>query len=123
MNINNIREVQRPASADEIGTWQDGNAWLAGGTWLYSEPQIAVDTLIDLELLGWPALESSADGLTIAATCRIAELYRFCRHRNGPPRRCSTNAAIRSSHRSRFETLRPSAVTSACRCRRDHWSR
>jgi CO/xanthine dehydrogenase FAD-binding subunit len=77
MNLNTIRAVQRPASADEISTWQDGNAWLAGGTWLFSEPQFAVDTLIDLEQLGWPALESSADGLTIAATCRIAELYRF----------------------------------------------
>ncbi len=77
MNLNTIRAVQRPASADEISTWQDGNAWLAGGTWLFSEPQFAVDTLIDLEQLGWPALESSPEGLTIAATCRIAELYRF----------------------------------------------
>ena len=77
MNLNTIRAVQRPASADEISTWQDGNAWLAGGTWLFSEPQFAVDTLIDLEQLGWPALESAADGLTIAATCRIAQLYRF----------------------------------------------
>jgi CO/xanthine dehydrogenase FAD-binding subunit len=77
MNLNTIREIQRPASPDEISTWQDGNAWLAGGTWLFSEPQFAVDTLIDLEQLDWPALESSADGLTIAATCRIAELYRF----------------------------------------------
>jgi CO/xanthine dehydrogenase FAD-binding subunit len=77
MNLNTIRAVQRPASADEVGAWRDGNAWLAGGTWLFSEPQPAVDTLIDLEQLGWPALESSADGLTIAATCRIADLYRL----------------------------------------------
>ena len=49
--------------------WRDGYAWLAGGTWLFSEPQIATDTLIDLESLGWPALHASRDGLDIAATC------------------------------------------------------
>ena len=77
MNLNTIRAVRRPASADEIGAWHSGDAWLAGGTWLFSEPQPTVDTLIDLEQLGWPALQASADGLTIAATCRIAELFRF----------------------------------------------
>ena len=58
MNLNTIRAVQRPASADEISHWQDGYAWLAGGTWLFSEPQFAADTLIDLEQLGWPALKA-----------------------------------------------------------------
>jgi CO/xanthine dehydrogenase FAD-binding subunit len=48
-----------------------------GGTWLYSEPQPAFDTLIDLEGLGWPPLETKPEGLTIAATCRIAEFYRY----------------------------------------------
>jgi CO/xanthine dehydrogenase FAD-binding subunit len=50
---------------------------LAGGTWLFSEPQTTIDTLVDLESLGWPALHASADGLDIAATCRIVELDRF----------------------------------------------
>src|SRR5947208_11257970 len=77
MNLNSVVEVKRPASADEIRQWRDGYAWLAGGTWLFSEPQDATDTLIDLDQLHWPALEVSSDGLDIAATCRIAELYRF----------------------------------------------
>jgi CO/xanthine dehydrogenase FAD-binding subunit len=77
MNLNTITEVKRPTSADEITQWRDGYAWLAGGTWLFSEPQVATDTLIDLEQFKWPALESSAAGLEIAATCRIVELYRF----------------------------------------------
>jgi len=50
-----------------------GLAWLAGGTWLFSEPQPDLHTLIDLESLRWPALEVSGDGLNIAATCRVAE--------------------------------------------------
>jgi CO/xanthine dehydrogenase FAD-binding subunit len=77
MNLNSITAVRRPQSASEVADWRPGLAWLAGGTWLFSEPQPATDTLIDLEGLGWPALEVSTDGLDIAATCRIAELYRF----------------------------------------------
>ncbi len=57
--------------------WHEGYACLAGGTWLFSTPQIATHTLIDLETLRWPALTLSADGLEIAATCTIAELEQF----------------------------------------------
>jgi CO/xanthine dehydrogenase FAD-binding subunit len=77
MNLNTITEVKRPKSLDEIPEWHAGYAWLAGGTWLYSTPQIETNTLIDLETLGWPALKADADGLEIAATCTIAELERF----------------------------------------------
>jgi CO/xanthine dehydrogenase FAD-binding subunit len=77
MNLNTITEVKRPSAAEDITRWRDGYAWLAGGTWLFSEPQIATDTLIDLESLRWPALHASRDGLDIAATCRIVELDRF----------------------------------------------
>jgi CO/xanthine dehydrogenase FAD-binding subunit len=77
MNLNTITEVKRPTSANQITQWRDGYAWLAGGTWLFSEPQIHTDTLIDLDQLDWTALQSSSAGLEIAATCRIAELYRF----------------------------------------------
>jgi CO/xanthine dehydrogenase FAD-binding subunit len=77
MNLNSVVEVKRPASADEIRQWRDGYAWLAGGTWLFSEPQDATDTLIDLDQLQWPAVEASSAGLDIAATSRVAELYRF----------------------------------------------
>lgn len=47
---------------------------LAGGTWLYSEPQPGVRELVDLTGLGWPPVEVEDDGLTLAATCTIAEL-------------------------------------------------
>src|SRR3954466_178833 len=77
MNLNTIVEVKRPTSPDEIGPWHDGCAWLAGGTWLFSEPQVATHTLIDLNRLGWLPLTPSAAGLEIAATCRIADLHAF----------------------------------------------
>lgn len=77
MNLNTVTCVRRPVSADEIGPWRQGYAWLAGGTWLFSEPQPATDTLIDLDTLGWQPIAVSPAGLDIAATCRIADLYRL----------------------------------------------
>jgi CO/xanthine dehydrogenase FAD-binding subunit len=56
------------------GDWRAGDAWLAGGTWLFSEPQPQLRRLLDLTELGWPAVRVGADGLTIAATCTVAEL-------------------------------------------------
>jgi CO/xanthine dehydrogenase FAD-binding subunit len=50
------------------------SAPLAGGTWLFSEPQPDLTELVDLTTLGWPAVEVSDAGLTIAATCTIRTL-------------------------------------------------
>jgi len=77
MNLNTIVDVKRPRSPDEIGRWRPNYAWLAGGTWLYSEPQVATDTLIDLDSLGWTPLVATPAGLEIAATCRVADLHSF----------------------------------------------
>jgi CO/xanthine dehydrogenase FAD-binding subunit len=78
MNLNTIEEV-RSAAATSNGefSWQDGDSWLAGGTWLFSEPQPHLRRLIDLRGFGWEPLEVSDEGLRIAATCKIAELYAF----------------------------------------------
>jgi CO/xanthine dehydrogenase FAD-binding subunit len=77
MDLNTITEIRRPADAEAVTKWEKGYAWLAGGTWLFSEPQIDTHTLIDLESLNWPSLTPSKDGLEIAATCRVVELDRF----------------------------------------------
>src|SRR5262245_7986378 len=74
MDLNSITHVLKPRQRTDLAPWQPGDAWLAGGTWLFSEPQPALTRLIDLAGLGWPPLEVGDDGLTIAATCRIAEL-------------------------------------------------
>jgi CO/xanthine dehydrogenase FAD-binding subunit len=74
MDLHTVNRVRRPARAEEIASWEAGFAWLAGGTWLFSEPQLDVHTLIDLESLNWPSLQPSEDGLEIASTCRVVEL-------------------------------------------------
>lgn len=95
MNLNTVTQIKQPRTAEEIRHWNDGYAWLAGGTWLFSEPQIHTDTLIDLHALGWPSIESSAGGLDIGATCRIAELYAFT-----PPREWTAGSLIGECCRS-----------------------
>jgi CO/xanthine dehydrogenase FAD-binding subunit len=77
MDLHTIDRIRRPGRADEIATWEAGFAWLAGGTWLFSEPQHDLHTLIDLESLKWPSLQLSEDGLEIAATCRVVDLDQF----------------------------------------------
>lgn len=47
---------------------------VAGGTWMFSEPQPELSGLVDLTGMCWPAIEDLADGLRIAATCTIADL-------------------------------------------------
>lgn len=73
MDLPGIAEVTEAPTA----TWRAGDAWLSGGTWLFSEPQPDLNRLLDLQAFGWPALQASADGLEIAATCTLAELARF----------------------------------------------
>ena len=77
MDLHTVNRVRHPARAEEIASWEAGFAWLAGGTWLFSEPQVDVHTLIDLESLDWPSLDASEEGLEIASTCRVVELDQF----------------------------------------------
>src|SRR5271168_4608656 len=74
MDLNTITAVARPKARSELPAWTAGDAWLAGGTWLFSEPQADLHRLIDLAALGWPALTIDGNGLSIAATCSVAEL-------------------------------------------------
>ena len=74
MDLNTITEVARPRSRAQLPVWTAGDAWLAGGTWLFSEPQAHLRRLVDLTDLHWPALAIGESGLSIAATCSIAQL-------------------------------------------------
>ncbi|MDQ2837338.1 MAG: FAD binding domain-containing protein [Actinomycetota bacterium] len=73
MDLSSISEILPAPDA----RWQPGDAFLAGGTWLFSEPQPALRRLLDLHAFGWPALTVSPDGVEIAATCTLAELARW----------------------------------------------
>jgi CO/xanthine dehydrogenase FAD-binding subunit len=74
MDLNTITAVSHPQTREQLPLWTAGDAWLAGGTWLFSEPQVHLARLIDLTDLKWPALIVRDGQLTIAATCTIAQL-------------------------------------------------
>jgi len=74
MDLNTITTVATPRRRADLPVWSPGDAWLAGGTWLFSEPQPELSRLIDITDLAWPSLQTSDHGLRIAATCTIAEL-------------------------------------------------
>ena len=72
MDLPNLAAVRVPAAREELRLSATA-APLAGGTWLYSEPQLALTELVDLAGLGWTPWQRRADGgLSVAATCTIA---------------------------------------------------
>jgi CO/xanthine dehydrogenase FAD-binding subunit len=79
------------ASTDAFADWQEGDAWLGGGTWLFSEPQPELRRLFDLHAFGWEPLRVTDSGLEIASTCRLSELAEFA-----PPQSWQAGHVIRS---------------------------
>ena len=77
MDLHTISEIARPHRRDGTLDWREGDAWLAGGTWLFSEPQPGLRRLIDLEGFGWEPVTISEQGLAIASTCKIVQLDTF----------------------------------------------
>lgn len=77
MDINTITEVVRRPSERPGSDWREGDAWLAGGTWLFSDQQPHLRRLIDLMPLGWDGLLATDGGLEIGATCTVRDLYAF----------------------------------------------
>lgn len=82
MDLNGVTEFAPATDA----AWREGDAWLGGGTWLFSQAQPRLTRLLDLNAFGWTPVRESADGVLIAATCTLAELARWqaARSRHAP---------------------------------------
>jgi hypothetical protein len=86
MDMNTIEAV---VSTTDPADWRPGDAWLAGGTVLFSYGSYAfgaepLKRLLDLGSAAWPPVTvvdgtgdggTSGAGIDLAATCTIAELY------------------------------------------------
>lgn len=77
MDLNTIDTLVRPCARAEVPGWRRGDAVLAGGTWLFSEPQPDLCRLIDLAGLGWAPHAITDAGLSLSATCTVAALERL----------------------------------------------
>jgi len=76
MDLIGVREV-RVAHTREDLVFAPGELPLGGGTWLFSEEQPGLTGLVDLTTLGWEPLAVTDAGLSIAATCTLAEFSRI----------------------------------------------
>lgn len=74
MDLNTVEALHTPTSRDDLWPLGDGDAILAGGTWLFSEPQPRVRRLVDITGLGWPSITLTDNGIEFAATATIAEV-------------------------------------------------
>jgi CO/xanthine dehydrogenase FAD-binding subunit len=77
MDLPNIETCLRPSKLADVSNWDQVSAWLAGGTWLFSEPQLNLKVLIDMQSLGWSEIEVVKDYLAIGATCPLVKLLQY----------------------------------------------
>ncbi|MCQ4195423.1 FAD binding domain-containing protein [Streptomyces parvulus] len=82
MDLNTVVEIR---DGRHPAPWRPGDAWLGGGTYLFSEPQPHLRRLVDLSRTGWTPVRRGPDGsLEIAGTCTIAQLSRYARGLGAP---------------------------------------
>ncbi|MDV7241256.1 MULTISPECIES: FAD binding domain-containing protein [Rhodococcus] len=74
MDLSFVTDIATPRTRAELPVPEPGSAYLAGGTWLYSEPQPGLTHLVDLTTLGWQSVTVQPDELEVAATCTIETL-------------------------------------------------
>ncbi|MEM6401765.1 MAG: FAD binding domain-containing protein [Cyanobacteria bacterium P01_D01_bin.116] len=88
MDLHNIENYLLPTDINKLTDWGEGWSWLAGGTWLFSEPQPDIKTLVDIQSLGWdeiefihpsnlPKLPYQGELLAIGATCPLINLVKY----------------------------------------------
>src|ERR1700716_3140277 len=77
MDLHAVEVVGVPVRREELWPLAPGDALLAGGTWLFSEPQPEVRRLVDITALGWQPVTLSHNGIELAPTCTIETVSRL----------------------------------------------
>jgi CO/xanthine dehydrogenase FAD-binding subunit len=74
MDLNTVEVLSTPTGRDELWPLGEGDAILAGGTWLFSEPQPGLRRLVDITGLRWDPIAVSDNGIEFAATCTVSDV-------------------------------------------------
>jgi CO/xanthine dehydrogenase FAD-binding subunit len=74
VDLNTVETIRTPRRRDELWPLDPSDAVVAGGTWLFSEPQPGTRRLVDLSRLGWPSITLRDEGIELGATCTLAEV-------------------------------------------------
>lgn len=70
-----MNTIESTIHTTDPGCWRPGDAWLAGGTVLFSYGSSVLRRLLDISTAGWTPITVTSGGIELAATCTIAELY------------------------------------------------
>ncbi|PFG37267.1 CO/xanthine dehydrogenase FAD-binding subunit [Flavimobilis soli] len=77
MDLTTVTSYRHARTVDDLDL-APGEVFVAGGTWLFSEPQPGVTGLVDLTTLGWDDWQVLPDGdLRIGATCTVERLQQI----------------------------------------------
>ncbi len=77
MDLNTVESTSIPTTRDQLWPLGPSDSILAGGTWLFSEPQPHIRRLVDITQLGWAPVTVTDDGIELAATATLAEVSRL----------------------------------------------
>jgi len=77
MDLNTVEVVDIATGRADLWPLAPDDAVLAGGTWLFSEPQLHLRRLVDITRLGWPPVTISGAGIDMAATATIERVARL----------------------------------------------
>jgi CO/xanthine dehydrogenase FAD-binding subunit len=84
VDLHTVEVVDAPTHRAALWPLGPHDAVLAGGTWLFSEPQVHLRRLVDITALGWHpvvlhdgGVAGEPAGIGLAATCTIERLSRL----------------------------------------------
>lgn len=77
MDLVHVKSVERPLDEAALPAWAEGDAYVGGGTWLFSEPQVQVSRLVDLSAVAWAPITATATEVIIAGNCTYRQLEAY----------------------------------------------
>jgi CO/xanthine dehydrogenase FAD-binding subunit len=77
VDLNTVTAIRPALTRADLAGLDGRTGVLAGGSWLFSEPQDHLTGLVDITTLGWPAVTEQAGGLSLAGTCTLTEVARL----------------------------------------------
>jgi CO/xanthine dehydrogenase FAD-binding subunit len=77
VDLNTVEVIDVPTHREDLWPLGPDDAVLAGGTWLFSEPQVHLRRLVDITRLGWDPItlrDNDFEGIELAATCTVDQV-------------------------------------------------
>jgi CO/xanthine dehydrogenase FAD-binding subunit len=74
VDLNTVEVIDVPTHREQVWPLGPADAVLAGGTWLFSEPQVHLRRLVDITRLGWEPITLRDSGIELSATCTVEQI-------------------------------------------------